>query len=160
MKIDESRGARLARAKTVKSAHIGGELDDEFPNPGFFGVREFGIEQIAARLHGRHRGFDRLDAALLLRGPLHEVVVAGDAGDPRAEALAATVHGLLPPFAVLARVPAAGPAAETAALLPPTEGKAASGGAPAAFVCRFGACGRPTDDPAELRRQVLEGWSG
>ncbi len=99
------------------------------------------------------------DAALLLAGPCYEVVLAGDPGDAAAEALARAYGAALPPHAVLARVPAAGPDGDLAALLPATAGKTVVEGAAAAYVCRFGACLEPARDPATLSAQLRSGWA-
>jgi hypothetical protein len=94
------------------------------------------------------------DAALRLRGPYHEVVVAGD--EP---GLARAVLQSWPPHAALLRVGPAGPEEETAARFPPTAGKVARGGVSTAYVCQFGSCQAPTTDAAALMRQLMEGWS-
>jgi uncharacterized protein YyaL (SSP411 family) len=99
-----------------------------------------------------------LDAALRLAGPFREVVVAGDPDSPAAAELARVVLRCLAPHAVLARVPAAGPGPELAGLIPPAAGKTAGEGGALAHVCERGACQRPTADPEELRRQLLDGW--
>jgi len=99
------------------------------------------------------------DAALRLNGPFYDVVVAGDPADAATRALIATVTRLLPPHVALARVPAAGPSAGLAALLPATAGKTAPDGRSCAYVCEHGACLEPAAEPDALREQVLAGWA-
>ena len=95
-----------------------------------------------------------LVAADHLTGDAREVVIAGDATDPRTAALAGelsttTDARVLPMF-----VPAAGPSPELARAFPALAGKTALKGKPTAFVCRRGACDAPTDDPAALREKL------
>ena len=97
-----------------------------------------------------------LDVMELLRGPFAEVVVAGEGAD--AEALAAVVDHALAPFTVLLRVGPSGPTEARRALFPVLEGKRAVAGKATAYVCTFGSCKRPTSDPIELKRQILNGW--
>lgn len=99
-----------------------------------------------------------VDAATKLQGPFYEVIVAGEETDTTTRDLTAAVLGILPAHAVLVRVPAAGPSAELAALLPPAAGKQANEGQAVAYVCEYGACKEPTSDPVRLRQQLLEGW--
>jgi uncharacterized protein YyaL (SSP411 family) len=97
-----------------------------------------------------------LDAALLRTGPYYDVIVA-DAGG--GAALTAQWRALLPPWATLATIPGAGPDPSLLQLVPVSSGKTAGGRAARAFVCTQGACKAPTDDPATLRAQILEGWA-
>lgn len=101
-----------------------------------------------------------VDAAVLLEGPLYLVVIAGDASDPRTQALTRAFHKLDPSHAVLVRVPAEGAGDSLAKLSPPCAGKTAIDGVPAAYVCEHGTCQRPTVSPEELRAQLMMGWSG
>ncbi len=94
------------------------------------------------------------NAAQMLAGPHYEVVVAG-ASDP----LVAAFRRIHPSHALLVTVPADGPGEQALALMPPLAGKKALAGTPTAYVCRFGACKKPTSDPAVLRAQILEGWT-
>ena len=98
------------------------------------------------------------DAASLYHGPLYEVVIAGDPAAAQTRALREAFWRLDPPYAVLSSVPAAGPDDATAALLPGARGKTAVDGAPAAYVCRFGACERPATDATQLRAQLGAQW--
>ncbi|HEY4253421.1 MAG TPA: thioredoxin domain-containing protein [Roseomonas sp.] len=74
------------------------------------------------------------------------VVIAGPAGDPRTAALLATALGHPDPALAVLR------AADTLAPAHPAHGKGMLGGAPAAYVCRHGACALPVTDPASLAR--------
>ncbi len=98
------------------------------------------------------------DVALRYLGPFHEVVVAGDPGDPAAAELAAAVIGALPPHAVLLRVPAAGASGLLADLAPPAAGKTAPDGRAVAYVCRHGACEAPVATAAEVTALLRREW--
>ncbi len=82
-----------------------------------------------------------------------QVVVVGDAGDPRREALVRAAWQAPQPLLVFA--PVADPAA-----LPqghPAHGKGGgAGGAPAAYVCRGPVCSLPLTDPAALEAAIGE----
>jgi uncharacterized protein YyaL (SSP411 family) len=94
------------------------------------------------------------DAAEKLEGPSYEVVVAGASGS-----LVDAFRKLHPSHAQLVTIPAEGPGGRALELMPPLAGKRALDGAPTAYVCRFGACKKPTSDVSVLRRQILEGWT-
>ena len=64
----------------------------------------------------------------------------------------------LPASAVVSQLPAAGAAADLLKLAPALEGKVAIGGQATAYVCEFGTCQAPTQDGAEMMRQVMKGW--
>jgi len=98
------------------------------------------------------------DAASLYHGPHYEVVIAGDPAAERTAALRAAFWELDPHYAVLSAVPAGGPGDDLAALLPGARGKTALDDAPAAYVCRFGACEAPATDGATLRGQLRNRW--
>jgi len=93
------------------------------------------------------------DAALKLSGPFYEVVISGDDGE-----LAGVVRKALPPNAVLSTVPLSGPTPAMEALLPSSKNKAPRSGKATAYVCRAGSCQQPTQDPAVLKDQILQGW--
>ena len=99
-----------------------------------------------------------LDAALLLRGPTYEVVIAGDEDDRATAALAAAALRTMPPQATVARVPAAGADAELARLAPTVAGKAGAGGRARAFVCEWGSCRAPASEPEVVVEQIGVGW--
>ncbi len=99
------------------------------------------------------------DAALLVTAPSCTLVIAGDDADPRARALARCALTLRAPHVAIARVPAGGPTPNTSSIAPITAGKTARDGVPTAYVCRKGACNEPVQTEAELRRQLLEGWT-
>ncbi|MBW2261929.1 MAG: thioredoxin domain-containing protein [Deltaproteobacteria bacterium] len=94
------------------------------------------------------------DAAEKLAGPHYEVVVAG-----ASDSLVDAFRKLHPSHALLVTIPAGGPDDRVLELMPPLAGKKALDGAPTAYVCRFGACKKPTSDPEVLRKQILEGWT-
>ena len=98
------------------------------------------------------------DVALLVAGPYYEVVVAGDAGEARAEALWKVAKDLQAPWAAAMRIPQSGAGAPLQKLLPPTFGKQGKDGGPLAYVCVMGSCKKPTADPGELKAQMTEGW--
>jgi uncharacterized protein YyaL (SSP411 family) len=100
-----------------------------------------------------------LDAAARLLGPLYEVVVAGEPAAVADAPLGRAVLRRLPVHVVLARVPAEGPDADLAALIPPAAGKTAADGRAVAYVCELGACREPTSDPETLLAQLADGWA-
>jgi uncharacterized protein YyaL (SSP411 family) len=103
------------------------------------------------------------DAAELLLGPLRTLVVAGETGSPGTRALLEVADRLAAPWVLTVAVPAAGPSPELAASIPITSGKRAGARGALAYLCQStgegGSCSAPTDDPAELRRLLLEGWT-
>lgn len=99
------------------------------------------------------------DAALLMTAPSFTVVIAGDDADPRTCALVRCALALRAPHVAIARVPAGGPDANTSSIAPLTVGKTARDGIATAYVCRKGACNEPVQEDAELRCQLLEGWT-
>jgi hypothetical protein len=105
----------------------------------------------------RERGLDMagwLDGALLDEGPFYEVVIAGDS-----KPLVAARDALLPTWATGATVPSDGPSAAIEKAMPTAAEKRARGRTPVAYVCVRGSCKSPTSDPAELRRELLFGWT-
>ena len=99
------------------------------------------------------------DAVLRMTAPSWEVVIAGDPADSRTGALVREVTSLGAPYVVLARVPGSPHEESASKLLAITQGKTARHGVPTAYVCRFGACNAPTQDPKELRTQIMAGWA-
>ena len=97
---------------------------------------------------------DYADAVLLL-GPLYEVVVAGDPGADETRAMVETVRGLDLHHVLLLTVPADGPDEATAGLLPGTRGKTSQGRPAAAYVCEYGSCQAPVFSAQELRVKLL-----
>jgi uncharacterized protein YyaL (SSP411 family) len=107
----------------------------------------------------------RANAALLERMPLacpslvlalqfhladpREVVIAGEPGDPRTQALLAAVRRQFPPHRVMALVHD-GNRKALAALSPVFRDKEPVRSVPAAYVCRRGVCEAPVTDPAKL----------
>jgi uncharacterized protein YyaL (SSP411 family) len=100
-----------------------------------------------------------IDAAALLLGPYYVVVIAGEPDGSAETPLSTAVLRRLPAGAVLARIPADGPGADLAAVLPQLAGKRAQAdGRPVAYVCEYGSCHEPTSDPERLLEQVFKGW--
>jgi len=97
------------------------------------------------------------DAALKYRGPFYEVVVCGDPLASATKEMLAEFHRRMPSYAVLTLLPADGPSPEAVKIMPAVVGKRATGGKPTAYVCRLGACKKPTHDPATLARQISDG---
>jgi uncharacterized protein YyaL (SSP411 family) len=97
------------------------------------------------------------DLALLQLAPYYTVVVAGDASAAQDDLLAAARRGAYPHVAVV-QVPAAGAGGELARIAPAVAEKPVGSSGALAYVCEFGACQAPTDDPAELLRQIQAGW--
>ncbi len=95
------------------------------------------------------------DSGARLIGPYHDVVIAGDTANG---ALTRAVLGRLPASAVVSLIPADGADKDLLALAPALEGKKAVGGKPTAYVCEFGVCQAPTEDPGLMKDQMLQGW--
>jgi hypothetical protein len=100
-----------------------------------------------------------LAAALRLESPLHEVVVAGAADDPRTAEILASVRRPLSPGVVSVALPADGPQASLVDLAPAMAGKVAPERAATAWVCQQGVCQAPTDDPGVVRAEIGRGWA-
>ena len=84
-------------------------------------------------------------AELAVRGAV-EVAIVGEGSDARFDALARVVSDVYLPSLIMA----GGEPTNAIALL-----AARGGAAPTAYVCRHNACDLPTNDPAELRSQLL-----
>jgi hypothetical protein len=85
---------------------------------------------------------------------VREVVIAGDASDPRTRSLRRELAGTRDGRVLVVLLPAAGAPPELARDFPALAGKIALSGKPTAFVCERGACEAPTGDPGVLRRQL------
>ena len=90
-----------------------------------------------------------LIAADLARGPMTEIAIVGELEDPATRDLLAVVHAAPRPRLTLAA--GRGP---TQRRLPLLADRDSIDGRPTAYLCRDYACQAPTDDPAELRRQL------
>jgi uncharacterized protein YyaL (SSP411 family) len=87
-------------------------------------------------------------------GDPREVVIAGDADDPRTRALVAELSATSDARVLPVRLPATGAPPEIVRAYPALAGKKALHDRPTAFVCRRGACDAPTDTPAVLREKL------
>lgn len=85
---------------------------------------------------------------------VREAVIAGDAADPRTQALLRELAQQSDARVLVARLPAAGAPDALLKEFPALEGKRALGEKPTAFLCKRGACEAPTSDPAALRRAL------
>ena len=99
-----------------------------------------------------------LDVSLKFNGPYYEVIIAGDRGSSRADKLISTFQDINPAHAVLVIIPANGANASVKKLIPAISDKTAIAGQATAYVCRYGVCKLPTDDPDVFRVQLMEGW--
>ena len=100
-----------------------------------------------------------VDAAALLLGPCHLVVIAGEPDGSAETPLTKTLLRLLPAGAVLARIPAGGADAGLVTLVPHLAGKKAhTDGHAVAYVCEHGTCHEPTSDPDKLLDLAFQGW--
>ncbi len=84
-----------------------------------------------------------------------QLVLAGDALDPRTGALVAAARSGFHPGLTISLAPAADVGDAAAALLSPVQGKHPQpGGAPAAYVCRGFVCRRPAHDPQAMAQDL------
>jgi uncharacterized protein YyaL (SSP411 family) len=93
-----------------------------------------------------------LIAADLARGPMTEIAIVGELETPATRDLLAIVHEAPRP-----RLALAAGQGTTRRRLPLLADRDLIDGRPAAYLCRDYACQAPTDDPAELRRQLKDG---
>jgi uncharacterized protein YyaL (SSP411 family) len=93
-----------------------------------------------------------LIAADLARGPMTEVAIVGDLESPATRELLTAVHETPRP-----RLALAAGHGTTRRPLPLLADRVSIDGRPAAYLCRDYTCQAPTDDPAELRRQLKDG---
>jgi uncharacterized protein len=105
-----------------------------------------------------------LDAARLFKGPVHEVVIAGDPAAPDTRALADVLRRTHAGHVVWAAVGPEGATGPLAELAPALTGKGAldtgeGATAAAAWVCRRGVCLRPVTTPGELGLLIAHGWA-
>ncbi len=93
-----------------------------------------------------------LIAADLARGPMTEIAIVGELEAQATRELLAAVHEAPRPRLALA----AGHGTSRRPL-PLLADRELIDGRPAAYLCRAYTCQAPTDDPAELRRQLKDG---
>lgn len=98
------------------------------------------------------------DAARRITGPYYDVVIVGEKVGQAETGLARTLLERLPAGAVVSQLPEGAIDPQLAQLAPALEGKTAIDGQPTVYVCQFGTCQAPTQDAAEMMRQVLKGW--
>ncbi|MDP8206078.1 MAG: thioredoxin domain-containing protein [Candidatus Electryonea clarkiae] len=99
-----------------------------------------------------------LDVAQNYEGPFHEVIIAGQLDDNNTNAMINVFRGLLPSYAVLTLIPPDGPDKKMQTIIPSTVEKTMLNGETTVYVCEFGSCKAPTNDPEEFKQQLLEGW--
>ncbi len=99
-----------------------------------------------------------LDVADHLHGPFHEIILAGNASDPVMQEFEEVLRDLQLSQAVVIRVNGDKPSPELVELIPPVNGKTALNGVATAYVCQYGSCQSPTNDPEQFKQAVLEGW--
>jgi hypothetical protein len=92
-----------------------------------------------------------LSAADRALRPTVDVVVAGEAADPRSDALRRAAAAPYAPDLVIAGLPAG----DEISSRPLFAGKVPRGGVPTAYVCRGYACDAPTADPSTVTAQVM-----
>jgi uncharacterized protein YyaL (SSP411 family) len=97
-----------------------------------------------------------LDAAACLVSPYYDVVIAGDKKE--SEEMRRAFLSRLPASAVLSLVPAKGASKDLLAVAPALANKEAMDDKATAYVCEFGICRTPTNDPAVMMTQLLNGW--
>jgi len=97
------------------------------------------------------------NAAMLLQGPFYDVIIAGTEED-RGDILSTEFYKINPPNSVLVVLDEDKENSKMLSMLPVTEGKVALNTKATAFVCKFGVCKKPTSDPVELKKQLLDGW--
>ena len=99
-----------------------------------------------------------MDGALKLIGPYYELVIAGDPESEETQDLTSAFRRQFPSHAVMITVPAGGITKAESILLASAADKTAIGGNSTAYVCQFGTCKLPTNDPATMLKQLMEGW--
>ena len=99
-----------------------------------------------------------MDGALKLIGPYYELVIAGDPKSEITQDLASAFRRYFPSHAVILMIPAGGIDKSESDILASAADKRAIAGNPTAYVCKFGTCKLPTNDPAVMLKQLMEGW--
>ena len=99
-----------------------------------------------------------MDGALKLIGPYYELVIAGDPKSEITQDLASAFRRYFPSHAVILMIPAGGIDKSESDILASAADKKAIAGNPTAYVCKFGTCKLPTNDPAVMLKQLMEGW--
>ena len=118
---------------------------------------ERALQAFEPRLSHASRAVPMMLAALsAYHAERHEIVVAGEPGDPRTRELLRVIDSRYMPFALVIRL-ATDRAGELARDLPHLAGMGTRGGVPTAYVCRNFACDAPVTDPDALRAQLDAG---
>ncbi|GBE30287.1 glycosyl Hydrolase Family 88 [bacterium BMS3Bbin04] len=103
-----------------------------------------------------------VDVALLLRGPMYELVVVRPPDPegklPKRSSLRKHVDEMLPPYVQMIPLEDDLPTDDLLTLLPTISDKAAISNSVTAYLCRFGTCNAPTSEIQELHDQLLEDW--
>ncbi|HOC18132.1 MAG TPA: thioredoxin domain-containing protein [Vicinamibacterales bacterium] len=108
------------------------------------------LQAFEPRLSHASRALPMMLAALsAYHADRQEIVVVGEAHDPRTRALIRAVESRYRPFAIVIRLEP-GKAADLARDLPHVAGMGMRGGLPAAYICRNFTCDTPITDPAAL----------
>lgn len=95
-----------------------------------------------------------LIAADFLFGPVNEVVIAGPAGDPRAQDMIFFANSVYHPNHILILHDPENTKPELEEFTPLVKNKDMKDGRATAYVCRNFTCRKPTTDPDELKRQL------
>ncbi len=90
----------------------------------------------------------------MIVGIVKEVVIVGKPDAQETSELLKAYREAAPYNAVLSFVPGDEATEKLTDLLPPVKGKTTIDGKPAAYVCRFGACGAPVMNGEELRSKL------
>jgi uncharacterized protein YyaL (SSP411 family) len=134
----------------------------EFTQDAAFRDAAQSLERAAAAVLARSPGsYPRLLCGVhyRLHGP-REIVIAGAAGDPVAQAFRREVHARFLPSRILVSVRSAEEAKKLAPLVPLAEGKEPSEGKATAFVCRKMVCRLPSRDLEAFRKELEAGAAG
>jgi len=99
------------------------------------------------------------DTAEKLSGPFYEVVIVGDPDKISTRKMISTYWQIYPSHAVLVNLTSNDRELEIANLFPLVSGKNTTNEKATAYVCQFGTCKLPTNDPEIMRKQISEGWT-
>jgi uncharacterized protein YyaL (SSP411 family) len=138
----EPAGSSIAALNLLRLAELG--------RPEWRALADGTLRAFSARLAQAPHALPQMLVALdLAQRPGVQIVVAGEADDPRTRALLTVVHGRFLPERTLLLADGR-TRAELGARLPWIAGMGEEGGRPAAYVCKDHACDRPVTDPEAL----------